>query len=618
MELRRIRQEVEDLRIKLAIQAEDVFPIWYLRRRYFLPNLRAQMRCSDPAAEGDQKGHDFGLDAYHIDRKQDPPRLVLVQAKYSEGLVYVGKGFRDLARATKMLGEMLERLDVPPPVENRIITNLRHDLQGLTQAQRDELGLEFVVIHLCREDDEIIAQKTKAARDELSETVEHHFADRVRFYSQLGPRRFVFSRDDEIVIPERIEFLSLDHVSTSAIHNDRPACMHYGLGHLAELVTLYEGRRDALFAKNVRYFLTGKKAQERGPAGRMRETLKAICIEKHLPPEIFAFYHNGVTIYAETAEPADRGLHLRAPFVLNGCQTVKSAYLFHSDPRLRDKIDEEAWNRVLVPLKVITSKDEALVRQITINNNRQNAIPPEALRANDPVQLRLQDRFRKIGIFYERQEGAFEVFQAGGFDWDEYENTRGRCVNIVDLGRALASVAGGVDLVNYAHHANDIFESDPAYDRIFSEKRIASITFLTFLQNLYDVVPVVLKRNLNLQQVQGGPRPGRLTFYATCLLVRYLAKNDERGFVKEYGRALWGRNEAFRKELVTYFSHHRSGIKAVLQDKFMALTDASQELLRDAFSRAETALRLGNNIEVFGAFANLDAEVEDEEAEPTA
>ena len=41
-----------------------------------------------------------------------------------------------------------------------------------------------------------------------------------------------------------------------------------------------------------------------------------------------------------------------------------------------------------VALRVVTGDDE-LVRTITVNNNRQNAMTAAALRSNDPVQIRL-------------------------------------------------------------------------------------------------------------------------------------------------------------------------------------------------------------------------------------
>src|SRR5262249_55610832 len=148
---------------------------------------------------------------------------------------------------------------------------------------------------------------------------------------------------------------------------------------------------------------------------------------------------------------------------------------------------------------------------------------------------------------------------------------------IVDLARSLSAVAGGTDLFNYAHHPNDIFESDQVYERCFSPKRLVSVTFLIFLQNLHDVLPMVLKRDLNLEQDEGAPKPGRLAFFAMCLLCRYLAREDKHKLVVEYGRSLWGRNKAFRDDIASYLGNRLSHIKGAIEEKFMTLSDGSAE-----------------------------------------
>jgi hypothetical protein len=55
----------------------------------------------------------------------------------------------------------------------------------------------------------------------------------------------------------------------------------------------------------------------------------------------------------------------------------------------------------------------------------------------------------------------------------------------------MAAAAGEISL---ALLPNDLFESDAAYERCFSERRLRSIVFLTFLQNLFDTVGLVLKK----------------------------------------------------------------------------------------------------------------------------
>lgn len=220
----------------------------------------------------------------------------------------------------------------------------------------------------------------------------------------------------------------------------------YGVCNLSDLVELYRGRGDELFSKNVRYYLRSKKNTVKGPAGKMRETLKQICLssENPLEPEIFAFYHNGATLFASEIEPIEGGIKVRNPYVLNGCQTIKNAYLFRYDPNYKGKINVSAWNRIVIPLRILGTKDKDLVRQVTINNNRQNSISPSALRANDEPQLKLEERFRKVKIFYQRQKGAYENIKGRNPEIieNEFTNSLDGYVDIEDLARSIAAASG--------------------------------------------------------------------------------------------------------------------------------------------------------------------------------
>ena len=140
MDGKRIRFEVENLRRTIGVEkAEDIFPVWYLTRRFLISNLQAQMQASDPAFEGEEKGYDFGLDAYHIDLKTDPPRLLLIQAKYTESIPSIGRGYRDLARAVPTVLSLVDG-NLVEAKENKIITNIRSDLHRLAPGVCDQLS----------------------------------------------------------------------------------------------------------------------------------------------------------------------------------------------------------------------------------------------------------------------------------------------------------------------------------------------------------------------------------------------------------------------------------------------------------------------------------------------
>jgi hypothetical protein len=383
--------------------------------------------------------------------------------------------------------------------------------------------------------------------------------------------------------------------------------MYQGIGLLAELVELYRMRKEDLFSKNVRLFLSSKKNVERGPSSKIRESLKSICVDKDkpVPPEIFAFYHNGITIHARDVKLVDGGITFRDPYVLNGCQTVTTAYRFRYGQKASSQVDLERWGRVAVPIRVIDTKDESLVRTVTVSNNRQNAISAAALRANDPLQIDLEHRLAEIGIFYERQEGAYEFLEDTDPDrlYRVYANSEYGPINIEDIARCLAASAGEISV---AMNATDLFESDAAYNRCFSQKRVASIHLVTFMQNVHNVLTVVLKNDLGLDWTTSHVKTGKLGYFVFCLFMRYLAKEKLFRMVEDYARALWARDRTLRDEVAKQLDNRHSGIKGAVRDRFMTLQSTKMEGINNAFQRMEASLRLGGNIDVFELFQDFD------------
>jgi hypothetical protein len=616
MNARFIRDKVEVFRINDASDraAEDCFPAWFLQHAYGIGAVQALMQSSDPAVVGKTRA-DAGLDAYHIEPQPERGlKIVLLQAKYNESPSEIRTGFRDLERCLPRVENILKGL-ASPETENKIYVNFRAAMQKRLQNSTDlgRLDFDFKVIHLCDQDPMIIRANCRRAIDDLKEEFRTRFPEAQCTVEPVGPAQISGA---DIVRPGDDWFsLHLSAVRLEVPLAERQVSMYLGVGRLGELVNLYNQRRDDLFSKNVRYFLRSKKNVEKGPYGKIREYLREICVsptDASPPPEMFAFYHNGVTVYARDVRIQEQNgtAEVREPFVLNGCQTIKTGFYFRCDSRLRQRIDEARWDRIEIPLRIITTRNEELIRQITIANNRQNQISPAALRANDPVQLALADRFKRRGIFYQRQEGAFEELEETnpGRIKADYPNTYGGYVNIEDLARCLAATAGEFDL---AHSPSHIFEIDKAYQQCFSAKRLASTVLLTFLQNLYDVLSVVLKKDLGLEREGEGPRPSRLDCYAMCLLMRYIAKIQDDEIVLEYGDAICSNDSAFRQEVAKRLDNYRSGIKGVLKGEFMSLADARAESLRTAFRKAEGALHLKNTLDPFETFKELDGQLKE-------
>jgi len=603
-----VRQIVRDFSVRTAFTGGEphCFAPWYLHQKFRLSETQAMEQASDG-------NYDFGIDGFHLATAAsgDPPILVLVQAKYTENLQLIVKGFHDLESALPEVSRSLspDVVGTEAPIQNKVLVNLRAMLNRLDAETRGRLALDFQVLHLSVADGTILQNRFREAMNRLSEALAERLLEHNCRITPVGPREL--GPQQVIVAPP--EEVQLRMEGAHEFRASESARAFSGLTRLADLVALYSVRRDDLFSRNVRYYLHSKKNTEKGPAGKMRATLKQMCIDGSPNPECFALYHNGITIFSRRAKLANGEIRLRDPYVLNGCQTIKNAFFFRFDPNLKSKIKDAYWHRVTVPVRIIETTNDELVRSVTVNTNRQNAMSPAALRSNDPVQIRLEQRFKERHIFYQRQEGAYdnigsmkpELFQ------DEYENTRGTWVDIREIARTIAAAAGEIGI---ALHPNDLFESDAAYSRCFNENTtLRSIVFLTFLQNLHDIVGLVLKKDLNLEPKNRGPKPSHFVFHTICLLVRYLAKERRHEFVAEWGDKLHYRDKAFRDEIRKIISSYSSGIRKEIANRFMTLESGHTTAVSAAFEKCKSALHLKDGIKPFEVFANLDEAAPDDD-----
>lgn len=600
MDASSVRQAVRSFVERTGFSSSEAhaYAPWFLHQSFNLPEQAAFEQSSDG-------NYDFGLDGFHLEEKDGRVVLHLIQAKYTDSLAQIAKGFRDLERCLPEIQRCLDGIESEARSENKIVWNLRAKLNRLDAAQRRALHVQLTILHASDDDPTVVNQRLIAEREKLEQAVPDGLPERVVQIGEVGPREL--GPRKSVVVPPGRTTIHLDAATAFAAQGGSQ--MFFGVGRLADLVGLYETRRDDLFARNVRYYLRSKKNTAKGPAGKMKSTLQDMCIEGKVDPKNFALYHNGITIFVKGAEQDGSQLTMRDPYVLNGCQTIKNAFFFRHDSRLKNRIKDDLWREVAVPIRVIQTKDDELVRTVTVNNNRQNAMSPAALRANDPVQIRLAQRFRDRRIFYQRQEGAWESLRAGPAEKleDEYANSGKNFVDLYDLTRSIAGATGQIGL---ADRPNELFESDAAYNRCFDEKkRLQSIVFLTLLQNLHDVLGVILKMDLKLTPKAGGPRASRFLYPTMCLLVRHLAKENKREFVAEWGAQLFGRMPAFREAVRLELGPSRSGIRSAVAQHCMTLDSSDRKLVTQAFESCERMLRLKVDHDPFDAFADIDDEV---------
>ncbi|PWU19863.1 MAG: hypothetical protein C5B50_05385 [Verrucomicrobia bacterium] len=608
-----IREQVKDFKECYAHGdgIEECFAPWYLTKTYGVSATEA-IRCSAESKQGpDGSGLDHGLDAFHLLRDDGkPPTLVLIQTKYSDSVKLIAQGARDFKKSLVWLKSALGSSEASPATDSKLLVNLRADLANLPPEERPKLKLEFVVVHLNEEDDALLNNKTRETQDVFKEDCRDVLPDAV-FKLRLEGPRYIEHLPPPDLQPSPAKTIRFQGTSLPVAQSTQTN-MFIGIGRLADLVAMFATRKEDLFSKNVRLFITSGRNVEKGPSARIKRTLRAICVDKPpiVDPETFALYHNGVTIHARDVVLSSGLLSFRDPYVLNGCQTIITAYRFRCPSNSTPKMDDALWDRITIPVRVINSRDEELIRTVTVNNNRQNAITAAALRANDPTQIALEQRFSDIEVFYERQEGAFEYVEESDPKrlGRAFLNSTWGPVNIEDLARCLAAAAGDI---TFARNTNDLFESDAAYNRCFSQTRTVSVHFLVFLQNLHNVLGVVLKNDLGLDWSTSYVKAGKVLYYALCLLCRYLAKNEVFGPLEDYGTSIVGRDRALRDEIAKQLDNYHSRIKSQIQERFMCLEDTKTESLNAAFEKAQKSLYLKDNVDVFEFVRNFDERLEE-------
>jgi hypothetical protein len=176
---------------------------------------------------------------------------------------------------------------------------------------------------------------------------------------------------------------------------------------------LYEQFGARLLEANVRSFLSVKG---KGVNAGIQNTLRTA-------PDRFMAYNNGIVIVADKMELDKAGgegttgiLWLKGLQIVNGGQTTASIYF------TKKKFPETDLSRVRVPAKIIvmrdedSTKEEALVSDISRYANSQNAVRQSDLSANKPFHVEIEKLSRSVfcpdGVgqwFYERAAGSYNT-----------------------------------------------------------------------------------------------------------------------------------------------------------------------------------------------------------------
>jgi hypothetical protein len=433
----------------------DYFGLLFLEKEFTLSRDEA---CEQIA----YGGNDFGIDGFHIDRQAK--NLHLFQFKFTKSAdQFVGSMQRLLTAGLSRVFDSKNQ-----QAENAILREIKSRLYELRNVV-DTVYIEFVFTG-----DPDKAQENEALQ-KLREDIQSRSYLTQAFFGRAVPIVVRFRSTLKRGWGEAYTPLTFDLNMTGDLAYVGPEgqTMHIGFVRLLDLHAMFVAMKDRFLDRNIRSLLSGRKpGKETAVNRRLLKAFEEITITRKQDPGVFAFNHNGVTIFAEMIEGSDGKYRVTEPRLLNGAQTVGSFNAFlnsHKDDAALNQAGERL-DAMRVMCKVITKSDQDFVTMVTICNNRQNPVEPWNLRANDMIQLQLASRFREeLNLYYERQENAFEQFS--DVELEEKGLRPGEAIELVRLAQTFLVTDGSIDKLS---RMNEVFENDKSYEQVFSPSRLTA------------------------------------------------------------------------------------------------------------------------------------------------
>lgn len=544
--IEQIKTKVREFQVRTNFgrSDEDNFTPWWLQQKFKLSDEEAAIFCSDG-------NFDFGLDGFHIRETSEKTVLSLIQAKFTEDINQIKKGITDINRFIPNLSKFFKGHESDNLKENILIKRIRPRIEKIEISDTKPLEIDAYVICLSNLGSEFIENKSNTNRTELFKTFEKEIDNPniALTLKIIGLDSLIENNTSDVWRPARpfeIHFNGSDEIDMNE------SIFLSGLGKLSDLVELYERKGNQLFDKNVRLFLYGKKNESKGPAGKIKETLDLINSGKY-SAEKFAFLHNGVTIYTTKINhrKEDKVIDITNPSILNGCQTIKSSFFFFQDANSKGKLNPETWKNIPISIRIVATTNSDLWREVAEANNRQNSMKASALRANDEIQIKLENNFKDMKIFYERQEEAFENISRSDYDQIEelFPNSVREPISIESIAQTIVCAS---DLtLSYASRQNEIFESHKLYLKVFSSKHLLNLKFLVFAHNVRRVIDLAINKAIpENTKKYAGFKGNKYRDLFTRLLLKIILKNKWFDMIDEYSVEVISRKGTLAKNLI--------------------------------------------------------------------
>lgn len=417
--------------------------------------------------------NDEGIDGWHYDANEKT--LFVYQSKLSENKSTVLKGFDDLTRAVDWIKRVLVDGQVEVP-KNGCLYCLYNELS----KNRDLIeNINFVLLSFIDEnelEDELEYERLKSYISKSKLNKNYIVPKNGKILVDLKE----YIADSSRVVPQ-IKKYAIPVMKGAAITLDGGARLELAYIPLYRLVELYRERDYHLFDKNIRLSIIKlKKAKDR-IVHPLKETIGDICAGT-LNPNIFTFYHNGITISSKDYDRAGDIISLEEPTIINGCQTTTIAndYLYKLEKQHKEQ-EIERFKKINVIAKIVTETTEEVLKEITNANNRQQPIDDWQLFSNDRIHIQIENALKDLGIFYERQEGKFEAAISKTDNVKDYPNTNKTYIKVKELGELICLSRRELQ---FAAKPSLIFLNKKNHDRIFDSSILNYGKDVIFLTNL--------------------------------------------------------------------------------------------------------------------------------------
>ena len=471
---------------------EGYFGVAYIAKRFNIPAEHA-------ATFINFEGENHGIDGFYHDESDNSLYLFVFRwsddpMAFKDALDSLGKdGMYKLFFSTSRLAG-----------DGQILTSIKNDLSNHYES------IQNIYINFVFNGDPISAEQSKVLGflregvEDKKDLVDSYFKNRSRLTSQGA------TGDDERHIPELIlQYVSNEIAFGHSTYSRQAAEYTVKINgqsqkiaggeneltlvflSLWQLYQMYTEMGERFFEKNIRSGLDDGNMTNH----QIKSSLKKV-IENEELPENFTLYHNGIAMTAQTLEESLNGvasIRMVEPRILNGVQTVKILKQFiestsrakkntkkkknkgstddniHSNPDnqnnggIYDSLEQQL-GKTMVVARIIRSPDDEFLKRVTINNNRQNPIMPWNLRANDLVQIQLEELFGKMQIYYERRQNAYNSLTDQ--DLESIGIEKG-VIEIRKFAQTILAMQGHIDRIS---EMKEVFENESWYKDTFKQR----------------------------------------------------------------------------------------------------------------------------------------------------